>query len=150
MPDLLTLAATLLANCMTVRIPRCERLWTWPVADPPPKLHAKLFANAVAGESLIIRCHRQYLRGHLLDQGYRAFFDRLEGGGPEGWRLHFFCLEPSALSVLRDAGVGECGPGDPMTFDPQEFVLCRLRQMERRGQLGRPDKWWDCDSHIGA
>jgi hypothetical protein len=148
MSDLPTLAATLLANFATVRIPRYEGRRTSPVADPWPRLRGKLRASTVAAETLIIRCHRQCLQHQLLEQGHCAFFDRMEGGGPDEWRLHFFCLYPSALSVLRDVGVGEFGRGDPATFDPEAFVLRRLRQLERTGHLGRPDRWWDWNSWI--
>jgi hypothetical protein len=146
MTDLPSLAATLLANFATVRVPRHEGLWASPVADPSPS--PNLLSIAVAGESLILRCYRQWLHYRLLEEGYRAFFDRVEGGGPDGWRLHFFCLNPSALSVLRRAGVGEIGPGDPVRFNPEAFVLWRLRQMERTGHLARRDSWWDWDSWI--
>jgi hypothetical protein len=148
MSDLPTLAATLLANFATVRIPRHESLWMWPVAAQSPKLRAKLLADTVAAETLIIRCHRQCLQHQLLEQGHRAFFDRVEGGGPDGWRLHFFCLDPSALGVLRDTDVGKIGPGEPSRFDPEAFVLCRLRQMESTGNLGRPDTRRDWESWI--
>jgi hypothetical protein len=30
------MASNLLANFVTIRIPRCERLWMWLVADPSP------------------------------------------------------------------------------------------------------------------
>jgi hypothetical protein len=144
MSDLPTLAATLLANFVTVRITTSPGLWMWPVATPSPRLRAKLLADTVAAETLIIRCHRQCLQHQLLEQGHRAFFDCIEGGGSDGWRLHFFCLDPSALSVLRDADVGEFGAGDPARLDPEAFVLRRLRQMERIGHLGRAE-WWDWD-----
>ena len=104
MPDLPALASTLLAHFATVRIPRNEGLWTSPVADPWPMLRPSLLSIAVAGESLNLGCHRQWLHSCLLEQGHRAFFDRIEGGGPDGWRLHFFCLDPSTLSVLRRRG----------------------------------------------
>jgi len=148
MSDLPTLAATLLANFATVHIPRYEDLWTSPVADPWPRLRPSLLSIAVAGESLILGCHRQWLHHHLLEQGHRAFFDRIEGGGPDGWRLHFFCLDRSALSVLRGVSVGEFSPGNPATFNPEAFVLRRLRQMEKTGHLGRSDEWWEWDSWI--
>ena len=38
MSDLPTLAATLLANFATVRIPTSTGLWMWPVAETSPKL----------------------------------------------------------------------------------------------------------------
>jgi hypothetical protein len=143
MTDLATIAATLSANFATVRIPRCERLWAWPMADPSPRLHARLLDTALAGETLIGGCHRQCVRWHLLEAGHRAFFDRMEGGGRYGWRLHFFCLDPSAVLLLHGIPAGECGPGDPVTFDAKKFVLHHLRRLERMGLLGTPDRWWD-------
>jgi hypothetical protein len=65
MSDLPTLAATLLANFATVRIPRHEGLWTSPVADPWLRLRSSLLSIAVAGESLILGCHRQWLHYRL-------------------------------------------------------------------------------------
>ena len=131
-----------------MHIPRYEDLWTSPVAGPWPRLRPCLLSIAVAGESLILGCHRQWLHHHLLEQGHRAFFDRIEGGGPDGWRLHFFCLDRSVLSVLRGVSVGEFSPGNPATFNPEAFVLRRLRQMEKTGHLGRSDEWWEWDSWI--
>ena len=92
-----------------------------------------------------MNCHRQHLQHRLLEQGHRAFFDRIEGGGPDGWRLHFFCRDPAAVSVLYDVGVGVCGPGNAVTFDPEQFVMHRLGQLERTGRLDTPDGWWDWD-----
>jgi hypothetical protein len=143
MTDLTSIATTLLANFATVRIPRCERLWAWPVDDPPPRLRARLLAIALAGEALIGGCHRQCVRGHLLEAGHRAFFDRIEDGGPDGWWLHFFCLDLSAIQLLHDIPVGQCGPGDPLSFDAAKFVVHHLRRLEWQGQLGTPDRWWD-------
>ena len=131
MSDLQTLAATLLANFATVRIPRCESLWISSVPNPSPKHRYRLLSRALAGETLIMNCHRQHLQYRLLEEGHRAFFDRVEGGGPEGWRLHFFCLDPAALSILYDVGVGVCGPGKAVTFDPEQFVMHRVLQLER-------------------
>ena len=145
MSDLQTLAATLLANFATVRIPRCESLWISSVPNPSPKHRYRLLSRALAGETLIMNCHRQHLRYRLLEQGHRAFFDRIEGGGPDGWRLHFFCLDRAAVSVLHDVGVGVCGPGNAVTFDPEQFVMHRLGQLERTGRLNTPDGWWDWD-----
>ena len=113
--------------------------------DPSPALLTKLLSIAVRGENLIVRCHRESLRGQLLEHGHRAFFDRIEGYGPAGWRLHFFCLDPAAVTVLHDIGQGACGPGDPASFDPEKFIERRLRQVEQAGRLGRPNEWWDLD-----
>jgi hypothetical protein len=142
MTDLSTLAGTLLTNFTTVRLRRCEQLWTWPVPDPSLRLHCKLLQTTVQGQTMILRCNRQYLRQRLLDDGYRAFFDQLKGDGPDGWRLHFFCLDPSAVAVLYGAGLGECGPGAPVRFDAEEFVTSRLSQLERCGRLSKISDWW--------
>jgi hypothetical protein len=77
-----------------------------------------------------------------LDDGHRAFFDRIEGGGPDGWRFHFFCRDPSAVVLLCAARVGEVGPGDPVSFDAKEFVIRRLRYLERTARLDKPNDWW--------
>jgi hypothetical protein len=142
MTDLASIATTLLANFATVRIPRCERLWAWPEPDPSPRLRLRLVANALAGETLIGSCYRQCVRCHLLEAGHRAFFDRIEGGGPDGWRLHFFCLDPAAVALLSGIGLGQCGPGDPVSFDAENFVMHHLHRLERSGQLATPDRWW--------
>ena len=131
MSDLQTLAATLLANFATVRIPRCESLWISSVPNLSPEHLYRLLSRALADETFIMSCHRQHLQYRLLEQGHGAFFDRVEGGGPNGWRLHFFCLDPAAVTVLYDIGIGECGPGKAVTFDPEQFVMHRLRQLER-------------------
>jgi hypothetical protein len=133
MSDLQTLAATLLANFTTVRIPRCESLWISSVPNPSPKHRHRMLSRALAGENLIISCHRQHLQYRLLEQGHRAFFDRIEGGGPAGWRPHFFCRDPAAISVLYDVVVGVCGLGNAVTFDPEQFVMHRLGRLERTG-----------------
>ena len=113
MSDPQTLAATLLANFATVRIPRCESLWISSVPNPSPKHRCRLLSRALAGEHLIMSCHRQHLQHRLLEQGHRAFFDRIEGGGPDGWRLHFFCRDPAAISVFYGVGVKCAGLGVP-------------------------------------
>jgi hypothetical protein len=143
MTDPASIAATLLANFATVRIPRCERLWTWLEADSSLRLRSRLLETALAGETLIGSCYRQCVRCHLLEAGYRAFFDRMEGGGADGWRLHFFCLDPSAIQLLHRIPVGQCDPGNPMTFDAEKFVAHHLRRLERQGMLGTRDRWWD-------
>jgi hypothetical protein len=142
MSDLQILAATLLANFTTVRITRCENLWMSAVPNPSPKHLHRLRSRALTRETFIMSCHRQHLQHRLLEQGHRAFFDRAEGGGPNGWRFHFFCRDPTAVTVLYDDGVGVCGPGNAATFDPEQFVMHRLRQLERTGCLDSPHGWW--------
>jgi hypothetical protein len=99
MSDLAPVASALLANFITIRIPRCERLWTWLLSDLSPGLRLRLLKTALAGETLIGSCHHQRIRCHLLEAGHIGVFDRMEGGGREGWRLHFFCLGPSAVTL---------------------------------------------------
>src|ERR1700730_15458930 len=105
MTDLPILAATLLANFATVRIPRCERLWWTPDPCQSRRCHIKSQSIALAGERLVASCHRHLLRQCLLEADHRAFFDRIEGDGPDGWRLHFFCRDPSAVTALHNAGL---------------------------------------------
>ena len=124
MTDLPTLAATLLTNFATIRLRRCERLWTWAVEDPSARPLLQVATDYAARSKLILGCNRQYLRQRLLDDGHRAFFDRLEGDGPHGWRLHFFCLDPSAIAVLYDAGLGECGPGETVSVRRRRNSSC--------------------------
>lgn len=142
MTDLPTLAAILLANFVTIRVPLYEPCWAEPEPVLPLATYYRPRADSLRAEHLIARCHRQHLRLLLLDAGHRAFFDRLEGGWPDRWRLNFFSLDPLAVSMLHDTGVGECGSGDPTYFNAEEFVTRRLRQLERACRLGQPDKWW--------
>ena len=129
MSDLQTFAATLMLNFATVRIPRCEILWIRPVADPsPPKQRYRLLSRALAGETFIMNCHRQHFRRRLLEEGHRAFFDRIEGRGPDGLQLRFFCRDAEAVRVLHGVGEGACGPGCAVTFDPKQFAMHRFRQ----------------------
>jgi hypothetical protein len=116
----------------------------WPPDRPATQLRSRLLETALAGETLIGSCHRQCVRCLLLEAGHRAFFDRIEGGGREGWRLHFFCLGPSAVHLPHDLAPGDCGPGNPASFDAEKFVVHHLRRLERLGQLSTPDRW--CDS----
>ena len=146
MSDLQILATTILANFTTARIPRCESLWTCSIPDPSPKRLHRLRSRALTRETFIMNCHRRHLQHRLLERGHRAFFDRIEGGGPDGWRLHFFCHDTEAVGVLYDVGVGVCGPGSAVNFDAEQFIMYRLCQLERTDRLHSPDGWWDWNS----
>jgi hypothetical protein len=148
MSDLQILAATIFADFTTVRIPRCESLWTCSIPDPSSKHLHRLRSHAVTRETFIMSCHRQHLQHRLLEQGHCTFFDRIEGGGPDGWRLHFFCRDTEAVGVLYDVGVGVCGPGSAVNFAAEQFIMSRLRQLERTDRLHSPDGWWDWDSSV--
>jgi hypothetical protein len=141
MTDIETLTACLLADFVTIRIPRCERLRSSSNPEPSLRRHIESRSIELAGERLAANCHRHLIRQHLLDDGHRAFFDRIEGGGPDGWRFHFFCLDP-AVTVLHAAGVGVVGRGETVHFNAEEFVIQRLRQLERSGRLDKPNDWW--------
>ena len=73
-----------------------------------------------------MNCHRRDFQLRLLEQGHRAFFDRIEGGGPDGWRLHFFCRDTAAGQHWYDVGVGagvvlvECR----WTCNAEQFAEC--------------------------
>ena len=54
MTNLPTIVADLLANFATIRLPRCERLWTWPVSDPSLDLYCKVL-------EITLGCNRLYL-----------------------------------------------------------------------------------------
>jgi hypothetical protein len=69
-----------------------------------------------------------------LERGHRTFFDRIEGGEPDGWRLHFSCLNPAAV-IFYDVGFGACGPSCAVTFDHKQFVMYRFRQLERTDRV---------------
>ena len=122
MTDLPTLAATLLTNFATVRIPSASGSGH----GRSQTRHSASTSIAVdrVGRSSAWAAIASLLRQHLLDDGHRAFFDRIEGDGPDGWRLHFFCLDPRPVTVLHAAELGECGPGDPVTFRRQRNSSC--------------------------
>ena len=61
-----------------------------------------------------------------------------------GYTFSASIRQPSAY--LHDVGVGVCGPGNVVTFDPEQFVMLRLGQLERTGRLDTPYGWWDWDS----
>jgi hypothetical protein len=122
MTDLATLAATLLANFRTVRIPPSQGReeqptdW-WGMAKARRAAHQGAYAS------------RDRLRQGLFKHGYRCFLDRMEPDPEAGWRLHIFAADETALTLLDELTEGMCGPGDPVSFDPEEFVLERIRHL---------------------
>jgi hypothetical protein len=142
MADLSALAATLLANLVTIRIPLYEPRWATPRPEQPIEAYYRSRAHTLGAEYLIARSYRQYLQILLLEDGHRAFLDFIESDGLDEWRLHFFCIDASAVTVLKKAKIGEVGEGDPVRFDPQQFVHIRLRQLLRADLLDQTDQWW--------
>jgi hypothetical protein len=95
MTDLATLAADLLANFRTIRIPPSER----PVGQPTDWWDR---AKARQAAHRAIHDHRDRLRQGLVRHGYRCFLDRMEPDPEGGWRLHFFVSDDAALPLLDE------------------------------------------------
>ena len=119
MTDLPTLAATLVANFLTIRFPT-------PVdrSGHSTPSHSDWWTTAKTrrAERLAVDAYRHQMRRQLIEHGHRRFLDHLEPDPEGGWRLHFFLADDAAMSLLTKASDGECGPGDPAGFDPKEFV----------------------------
>jgi hypothetical protein len=133
MTDLPTLAATLLANYRTIRVPASgdhskasEDHCGQPTRPPPDWFQTVKARRAARRAAEIYRCH---LRRELVEHGYHRFFHHLEADPEGGWRLHFFVADEPALSILADINEGQCGPGDPVDFDPEQFVTEHLGRL---------------------
>ena len=74
--------------------------------------------------------YRRHLRGEMAKHGDHRFLDHLEADPEGGWRLHFFVADEPALSILDDIGECQCGPGDPVDIDPEQFVTASLYKLE--------------------
>ena len=138
MTDIPTLLAVLLANSITVQIPRLKPAQELLDGVAPTRRNRQL-ANSARADWLIIRCHLTRIRAILAESGQMRFLDRIEADQNSGWRIHFFCLDEAAVGLIADA----CGEshGSPTTFDPQRFVLARLRNLHRVGKLERQTPW---------
>jgi hypothetical protein len=126
-----TLAATLIANFRTICFP-----WSEDCSMPAAPSHADWWKTAKArrAERLAVDAHRQRIRRRLVEHGHRCL-DYLESD-LAGWRMHTFVADDDALSCLADISEGPCGPGDPVDFDPEEFVMQRISGLD----------WMDTDS----
>jgi hypothetical protein len=122
MTDLATLAADLLANFRTIRI-----LSSGHPEGRPENWLAR--AKARRAESLAAYAYRDRLRRILVEHGYHRFLHDMERDPEGGWRLHVFLAEDTALTLLDEVTEGTCGPGDPVAFNPEEFVAGRLRDL---------------------
>jgi hypothetical protein len=124
-----TLAATLLANFRTIRFPAFDDRST------PPSTVPDWFAKAKArcSDRRAVDAYRQRLRRELVAHGHRLFLDHLEPDPEGGWRLHIFVADDHALSIVANFSEGRFGPGDPVDFDPEEFVTDHFNRMERLG-----------------
>ena len=86
-------------------------------------------AKARRAESRAAYACRDRLRRNLVQHGYHRFLDHLESDPAGGRRLHFFVFDEAALPLLDELTEGLCGPGDPVSFDAEEFVLERIRHL---------------------
>jgi hypothetical protein len=120
MTDLVTLADILLANFCTVRIPSPDGR-----EEQPTDWWAK--AKARRAESRAAHASRDRLLRRLVEHGHHRFLHHLEPDPVGGWRLHIFLADDTVLTLLDELTEGACGPGDPVAFDPEEFVSERLR-----------------------
>jgi hypothetical protein len=127
MTDLALLAATLLANFRTVRIPAQND-------DAPPSGDWWGAVKARRAEKLAVYAYRDHIRRELVGHGHRGFLHDLEPDPDGGWRLHLFFAAADAMSLLDEITEGRCGIGDPVTFDPEEFVREQLSRLPHADQ----------------
>jgi hypothetical protein len=125
MSDLQTLARHLLANFRTIRLP-AETPPVQPDSQPPDWW---AMAKARRAEKRVFYNLRDDIR-RVLNQHRHRFIDCQEPDPDGGWRFHVFVLDDNALALLDGIDDRRCEPGDPVDFDPEEFVIERLRELE--------------------
>jgi hypothetical protein len=125
MSDLQTLARRLLANFRTIRLP-AEALPVQPNLQPPDWW---AMSKARRAEKRMLYNLRDGIR-RVLNQNRHRFIDCQEPDPEDGWRLHIFVLDEDALALVDGIDGRRCEPGDPVDFDPEEFVIERLHELE--------------------
>jgi hypothetical protein len=125
MSDLQTHASHLLANFRTIRLP-VEALPARPNLEPTDWWAV---AKARRAEKRVLYDLRDGIR-RVLNQHHHRFIDCQEPDPDGGWRLHIFLLDEDALPLLDAIDDRPCEPGDPVDFDPEEFVIERLRELD--------------------
>ena len=125
MSDPQTLVRHLLANFRTIRLP-AEVPPVRPTLQPSDWW---AMAKARLAEKRVLYNLRDRLRRVLIEHRHR-FIDCWEPDPEGGWRLHIFVLDDDALPLLDGIDGRRCEPGDPVDFDPEEFVIERLRELE--------------------
>lgn len=137
-PNVLGIAANLIDNFVTAVFPAAR--WSW---DRTIDYHLTLD---------MVEEYRGQLRRELSRHGEGRCLDRIEIDRLGNWRVHFFPLNVEAVAVLRDAvanlRLAAWGSGEAATFDPREFVLCRLACLEKQDRLRARDPWWDDGSGV--
>jgi hypothetical protein len=135
-PNVRDIAANLIANFVTVVIPAAR--WSW---DRTIDYHLTLD---------MVEEYRHQLRRELLRHGEGRCLDQIEVDGLGNWRVHFFPFNEEATFVLENVvakwRLAAWGGGEAATFDPREFVLCRLDCLEKQRRLRGRDPWWNDES----
>jgi hypothetical protein len=106
------------ANFCTVRSPGLSAPLPVP-QDEWVAVQRRLVGRRIAVES------RDRLGRFLTEAGYR-FQTLMEEDVDGQWRLHFFASR-AALAYLEQITGPTCGPGDPIDFDPSDFLAGRTR-----------------------
>jgi hypothetical protein len=130
MTDLASLAAALLANFRTVVIPGQR--------DNPDPSDWWGAVKARRAEKHAVYAYRDHIRDELVRHGHHRFLQHLEPDPEDGWRLHVFVADDLALALLDQITEGQSGTGDPVSFDPEEFVRAQLCDRTERG-IVQPD-----------
>jgi hypothetical protein len=138
-PNVLGLTVDLMSNFVTVTIPSLEWSWDRTIVD------YDLTADMVEE-------YRGKLRRELSRHGEVRCLDHMEIDRLGNWHVHFFPLNEEAITVLANAvakmRLAAWGSGEAATFDPREFVLCRLDRLEKQGRLRGRDPWWIDESGV--
>jgi hypothetical protein len=125
MTDLALLAAMLLSNFRTIRIPAKNE-------EPSPSGDWWGAARARRADKRAVYAYRDHIRRELVRHGHHRFLHHLEPDQDGGWRLHLLFADDSATSLLDEIAEGRSGAGDPANFNPEEFVRERLGEWVER------------------
>ena len=86
-------------------------------------------AKARRAEKRVLYEFRDRLRRVLIQHRHR-FIDCQEPDPEGGWRLHIFVLDEDALPLLDGIDGRRCEVRRSGDFDPEQFVIERLRELE--------------------
>jgi hypothetical protein len=145
MNELVLLAAAMLANFVTVQFRRNAAMWGVLDEDLSFGVRIRCLNHALRGELLSVGCYRHGLRLGLVRHGHSQFLDYVEGDPAGGWRIHLFLRDAGAISIIALFTEGDMGPGDPVHFDPRQFVQRRLERLGILGRLTDGRGWFDDD-----
>jgi hypothetical protein len=145
--DLPTLTATMLANHLTIKFPRSNALSEFAqLPQDASDSERRRLEHVVAGENLIIRCHRSALRLGLLEVGHRQFLDHVDTNPDGDWVIHMFFADASASAIPLVAGITNgTVTAESATPNFKALIDHRLKRLERRNRLTGGHCWWDWD-----